>query len=99
MADDRTALIIFVRNPEPGKVKTRLARAVGSETALQIYQRLLDHTREIVAGVDADKFVFYSEYVPANDEWLSLTERRFVQSGTDLGASGSTLDSSVSLLR
>lgn len=31
-----TALIIFTRNPELGKVKTRLAKAIGNEKALEV---------------------------------------------------------------
>ena len=30
-------LLIFTRNPELGKVKTRLAKTVGAQTALSIY--------------------------------------------------------------
>ncbi len=32
----KKALIIFTRNPELGKVKTRLAKSVGDESALKI---------------------------------------------------------------
>ncbi len=38
------ALMIFVRNPELGKVRTRLAATTGQEKALEIYQGLLAHT-------------------------------------------------------
>ena len=38
-------LIIFVRNPELGKVKTRLAKSIGDKTALEIYQFLLQKTK------------------------------------------------------
>ena len=34
-------LLVFTRNPELGKVKTRLAKKVGAETALKIYTFLL----------------------------------------------------------
>ena len=30
-------LMIFVRNPELGKVKTRLAKTVGDKRALEVY--------------------------------------------------------------
>ena len=43
----KSALIIFTRNPELGKCKTRLARTVGDEDALAIYKVLLQHTVEI----------------------------------------------------
>ena len=63
------ALLIFIKNPELGKVKTRLASTVGDERALQIYQALLGHTRKIAMEVDADRLLFYSAFVDQQDEW------------------------------
>lgn len=37
-------IIVFGRWPAPGRVKTRLAAAVGAEAAAEIYRGLLDHT-------------------------------------------------------
>ena len=42
--NDKRLLLLFVRAPELGKVKTRLAEAVGPEVALEIYIHLLQHT-------------------------------------------------------
>ena len=33
-------LIIFTKNPELGKVKTRLAKSIGDKAALNIYKKL-----------------------------------------------------------
>ncbi|HWK88847.1 MAG TPA: TIGR04282 family arsenosugar biosynthesis glycosyltransferase [Longimicrobium sp.] len=38
------ALLVFVRAPVRGRVKTRLARAMGDDAALRIYRRLAEHT-------------------------------------------------------
>ena len=57
----KNALIIFVRNPELGKVKTRLAAQVGKEKALEIYIRLLQHTKEVALQTHCEKFVFATE--------------------------------------
>ena len=43
----KNLLIIFTRNPELGKCKTRLAATVGNENALDIYKFLLQHTFNI----------------------------------------------------
>jgi glycosyltransferase A (GT-A) superfamily protein (DUF2064 family) len=40
-------LLIFVKNPQPGKVKTRLARTIGDARALEVYKQLLEHTVQI----------------------------------------------------
>ena len=53
-------LLIFTRNPELGKVKTRLAKTVGAQTALSIYTFLLYKTKEIATKVASDKAVYYS---------------------------------------
>ena len=63
------ALIIFTRNPELGKVKTRLAKKTGDRIALDIYKFLLAHTVEITREIEADKYVFYSEEIILNDLW------------------------------
>lgn len=40
----RKALLVFMRYPEPGKVKSRLAAALGPQEAAAIYHRLLRRT-------------------------------------------------------
>jgi hypothetical protein len=41
------ALLIFVKYPEPGKVKTRLAAAIGAELAAQLYQEFILQTLKL----------------------------------------------------
>jgi uncharacterized protein len=79
------ALIIFVRHPELGKVKTRLAASIGDEAALEIYKKLLQHTFNISKAADADKHVFYSEKIIENDLWSGQTFFKSLQANTDLG--------------
>ena len=80
-----SALIIFVKNPVLGKVKTRLADALGEENALMIYQKLLQHTCLITTNIFADKYVFYSEYINHNDLWKNEVYKKELQYGNDLG--------------
>ena len=56
-------LMVFVRNPQLGTVKTRLATTVGDKVALEIYIELMRHTAEVTHKVSADKKVFYSEKI------------------------------------
>lgn len=81
----KKALLIFTRNPELGKVKTRLAKTVGDESALKIYKFLLNHTVEITQNVNVDKYVFYSDGINRNDIWDKDIFRKKLQSGVDLG--------------
>jgi rSAM/selenodomain-associated transferase 1 len=79
------ALIIFVRNSELGKVKTRLAKTIGNEKALAVYQDLLFHTMSVTQMVDCDKFVFYDKITVVNDIWSSNFFEKKIQRGVDLG--------------
>lgn len=81
----RNALLIFVKNPALGKVKTRLAKTVGDYNALKIYQHLLEHTMEITYDIDMDRFIYYSEFIPTRDEWPSVFYQKELQKGEHLG--------------
>lgn len=81
----KNALIIFTRNPELGKCKTRLAASIGDEAALQVYSYLLQHTATIAQQVKADRYVFYSENIIENDIWNNEKFRKKLQQGADLG--------------
>jgi uncharacterized protein len=81
----QNALIILVKNPVLGKVKTRLAKTVGDVNALKIYQHLLRNTQEVTAELNnIDKFIFYDEYIPANDIWNDGEYERELQKGNNL---------------
>lgn len=81
------ALIIFVKNPRQGKVKTRLAKAVGDDRALEVYNELMEVTaREVSKVTSADCFVFYSHFLPEKDEiWKDEYVIKEVQEGEGLG--------------
>jgi len=81
----KNALIIFTRNPELGKVKTRLAATVGNEAALEIYKFLISHIVKVSENIEVDKYVFYSESIQKNDAWDNSVFRKKLQYGDDLG--------------
>ena len=82
----KKAIIIFTRNPELGKCKTRLANTIGDASALEIYKMLSQHTVEITKDLKADKFVFYSDSIWKEDIWNLETFRKKLQMGEELGA-------------
>ncbi len=85
-------LIIFLRAPESGRVKTRLARDVGDEKALALYKTFAEATLAA-----ADKWCESSlsreillSYYPENkldliQSWLGRDRAYLAQSGFDLG--------------
>lgn len=83
--DKKQALIIFVRHPEKGKIKTRLAATLGDENALLVYRELLEHTRKITQNVEARKLLFYAGLVPVEDNWPDEIYAKYQQPEGDLG--------------
>lgn len=79
-------LLIFIRNPQLGKVKTRLAQTLGDEEALRIYHILLEKTRLAALGSAAQRRLFYSDAVTSGDGWSESDFEKSVQHGGDLGA-------------
>ena len=62
-------LIIFVKNPILGQVKTRLAATIGESRTLEIYTKLLCHTVKITSKLPVDKVVYYSNFIDRSDNW------------------------------
>ncbi|TRO64559.1 glycosyltransferase [Christiangramia sabulilitoris] len=77
--------MIFTKNPEAGKVKTRLARDLGNNKALEIYKFLLKHSHEITAPLKLEKQVFYSSFLAENDIWETGGFEKKLQIDGDLG--------------
>jgi len=81
----KNLIIVFTRNPELGKVKTRLAKTVGASSALDIYTFLLEHTEIIIRNITSDKAVYYSEKIREGDLWDDNIYSKHLQEGEDLG--------------
>jgi rSAM/selenodomain-associated transferase 1 len=56
-----TAIVLFAKKPEAGRVKTRLAADIGAERAVEIYKRMVDDTVSRAEAVeDADTWLYFS---------------------------------------
>jgi uncharacterized protein len=78
-------LVVFSKNPVAGRVKTRLAASIGDEKALAIYEMLRGMTEKATANINAMRAVFYSEFIPENDLFLTEKTSAWLQEGNDLG--------------
>lgn len=78
-------LIIFIKNPEIGKVKTRLAKTIGNQKALEVYQLLQERTKKVSLGVNARRFLFYSNSIAQNDGWIEQEFEKLLQADGNLG--------------
>jgi hypothetical protein len=81
------AVLVFVRAPEAGRVKTRLAAEIGGEAALRVYVRLAEHALEQARAAGAEVRVHYT---PADagervQAWLGPGAAYLPQAEGDLG--------------
>jgi hypothetical protein len=80
-------LLFFIKNPEKGKVKTRLASAIGDKKAVKLYKRFL---LEMLFTLNRGTFLFYLCYSPESPlsdlkDWLGDQYLYMPQSGENLG--------------
>jgi uncharacterized protein len=85
VAKGKNLIIIFTRNPELGKVKTRLAKTIGKESALNIYRFLLNNTEKTIRNINCNKAIYYTSEVKHNDIWDETIYQKHLQKGEDLG--------------
>ncbi len=57
-------LIVFLRLPEKGKVKTRIASSLGQDAALVIYKEMTDITLQMVSNLAMQVYLFYEGGLP-----------------------------------
>jgi rSAM/selenodomain-associated transferase 1 len=86
--DNQDALILFfIKYPEPGEVKTRLAETIGSEKAVQLYQSFI---LDFLAKLESTRLPFAICFYPEQKkqllmEWLGEGYEYISQKGIDLG--------------
>ena len=76
-------VIVFVKNVALGKVKTRLAKAIGDYEALNVYKYLLNITEsESLKVKNSDLHIYFSD---KTIESFWPKKEKFIQSGKNLG--------------
>jgi uncharacterized protein len=81
-------LLVFVKYPEPGKVKTRLAEKLGAEVAAELYREWIGSVLRNVQPVREEvRIVGYFDGATADrfSEWNSLVDDWRKQPAGDLG--------------
>jgi len=83
------AVLIFVRAPELGRVKTRLAAEIGAPAALRVYRRLAEHAvaeaRALEPAVSVRVHFTPADAGDAVRAWLGEGPRYLPQADGDLG--------------
>lgn len=88
MAKSKRVVLVFVRAPQRGRVKTRLAAGTGPDAALRIYRRLGEHT--ISEALQLPNTEVRVHFTPADAEqavrsWLGEGPLYLPQAEGDLG--------------
>jgi hypothetical protein len=82
---NRALLLVLLRPPVLGRVKTRLAKGIGEEQALAVYQRLMSHTLDVAAPLPCAKAAWWSEEPLLPDPAAALGFAVRIQANGDLG--------------
>lgn len=88
-AEESTALVIFLRFPRPGRVKSRLAVSLGQEKAANFYRLCAEQLFKEIRSVSGDcrKYMFYSDRGDENEirQWAGPEFDYLPQAGRNLG--------------
>ncbi len=84
---NKSVIIVFLRAPEKGRVKTRLAREVGENKALDLYKAFVQTTLLAVerSGMDHRICFFPIDKQALVEDWLGPDHAYMPQRGNDLG--------------
>lgn len=85
---DRAAILVFVKDPQAGQVKTRLAASIGDIAAASLYRAFVADVMETVTMCASyDCWICFSppESEAAIRAWLGDDHRFIPQAGADLG--------------
>ena len=81
------ALVVFLKYPQPGLVKTRLGKDIGPESAALLYKELTELILRNTKAGDYQRFLFYTPQNKKSEilKWLGGDPNLFLQKGNDLG--------------
>jgi len=87
MHDGSSCIALFVKPPVPGRVKTRLARAIGNDAACTLYSALVDRVLANIAASGVPLVIFHdgddTDHLPV--AWQEAAISCIPQQGVDLG--------------
>lgn len=81
----KEGIVIFQKNAQLGKVKTRLAVTIGDQAAFEAYGLLVKFTHKAVSQNEAQKILFFSDHLESDLAKYPQNYRFELQLGMDLG--------------
>jgi hypothetical protein len=88
MSKMKRCLIVFAKEPQKGRIKTRLAASIGEEEALCLYKAFLKDTLIIARCAETDNKILAYDSCSKEPEYLKMISDNFLfyeQKGKDLG--------------
>lgn len=86
----RRSVLVFARDPEIGRAKTRLIPSLGAIGATRVYRRLLDLALIAAANTNTGRRQLWLDRATTDEQLLRQAEKlgfeQHVQTGDDLGA-------------
>ena len=84
----KRCLLVFVKYPELGNVKTRLSAEIGDERAVELYRVMVEDLLTTVKKLDMSVIICYDPKEKGIDlmKWLGAGPLYYAQEGRDLGA-------------
>ncbi len=82
----KSLVLVFAKTPVLGSLKTRLAKTVGDEKALWVYQQLLKKTSTVLECLTHDVLIFFDGEAPNLFGSSFMRYPKIQQQGKDLGA-------------
>ncbi|OGS32608.1 MAG: hypothetical protein A2474_00295 [Elusimicrobia bacterium RIFOXYC2_FULL_34_12] len=84
---NKSCIIIFIKYPEAGKVKTRISYVIGQKITVELYRSFIIDTLKSLDGINIHKYIFF---LPSNSKnkfvrWLGDRYIYIPQYGRDLG--------------
>ncbi len=79
---NKNLLIVFVKNSQLGKVKTRLAKSIGNKKAFLIYNELVAITEKETKHINVDRHIYFSKKITPS-KWER--DKKYIQEGENLG--------------
>jgi rSAM/selenodomain-associated transferase 1 len=84
---ERSSVLLFVKYPEKGKVKTRLASKIGDDAALAVYQELVSSMLDELNKCRYPRRIYFTPMNAKDNmgDWIGTESTYVAQSGSDVG--------------
>ena len=84
---DNNCVLLFVKYPSPGRVKTRLTKSIGDKDAAWLYRCFVEDMLEMLTETGSDVWICFdpAEKKEKSTEWIGTGYKFLPQRGDNLG--------------